>query len=57
MPPAINNTYSPTAHPVSVRALVVLAMINAKLNKPVYLYPPKGFYNGGRVIKLKCALY
>lgn len=68
-----SETFSPTAHPVSVRALVALsamkgwklttsdvrtAYLNAELEKPVYMTPPPGFErDDGKVMKLKKCLY
>eukprot|EP00961_Rhodomonas_salina_P248076 3352411-Rhodomonas_salina.1 len=67
-----NETYSPTAHPVSVQALIAIsqmkgfklytsdvrtAYLNAKLEKPVYVYPPKGFERGRQLMRLRRALY
>lgn len=66
-----NETFSPTAHPVSVRALVSLAVmkdwslstsdvrtayLNAQLEKPVYLRQPKGLELGNKVMSLKKCL-
>eukprot|EP00961_Rhodomonas_salina_P230615 3116368-Rhodomonas_salina.1 len=67
-----NDTFSPTAHPVSVRALVSLAIIkgwilktsdvktaylNAVLANAVYMHPPKGLGRGKKLLRLKKCLY
>eukprot|EP00961_Rhodomonas_salina_P180269 2433141-Rhodomonas_salina.1 len=67
-----NDTFSPTAHPVSVRALVSLSMIkgwslktsdvktaylNAVLDNTVYMHPPKGLGRGKKLLHLKKCLY
>eukprot|EP00961_Rhodomonas_salina_P273623 3697347-Rhodomonas_salina.1 len=33
------------------------AYLNARMERPAYMYPPKGFERKGKLIRLHCQLY